>query len=665
MRYPSPGKRLFGISVPLGAIRTERGWRVGEYPDLVPFAGLCTELGAGLLQILPVNDTGSQSSPYSALSAFALHPLYIRVHDLPEAVAAPQALAELDAFAARAQPGERFPYGASLDAKLAALRAVYEARYAKIAADPALAAFIAERPWVKTYAVFKRLKSGYGEKAWNQWPAHRDPGADDIARLWDEPAARAEQLFHVWVQMTAARQFGDAAARVAEAGVALLGDIPILMNEDSADVWAGRRFFDAGNRAGAPPDMYSSSGQNWGFPIYDWEAMASDNYSFWRARVSEADRYYSAFRIDHVLGFFRIWALGAREETGSLGRFVPGARLDRAELEAIGFSAERLRWLSEPHISGDELRAAGGAPVDRAIALALDRIGGEDLYLFKPAIRGEADISALGDSLRGAASPESGPETVAGLVEFLKQRWRDRALLPLAGDGFAATWHYRDSRAWKSLSDSERQLLSGLLADKDIEAELGWEKRGRELLAMLKGASAMLPCAEDLGAVPDCVPKVLTELGIPGLRVPRWMRYWNEPGQPFKPLSEYQVLSACTPSVHDTSTLRAWWEEDDGRDAFVRAYCPEIGTAPETLDPKTAAVVMAALARAPSILFVPQLQDLLDLSAELRSTDPRADRINVPGTVGDCNWTWRMPLALELLDRAEAWKMLTKKTCRR
>ncbi len=610
----------------------------------MPFARLCSRLGAGLVQILPVNDTGSQSSPYSALSAFALHPLYIRVADLPESVNAPKALAALKAFAVEAAPGERFPYGASMDAKLAALRAVYDANSKTIAADKALAAFIAARPWVKTYAVFKRLKASYGEQAWSHWPERRDPTKADIEDLWNEPAAATEQLFHAWTQYRADEQFARAAKAVADLGLALLGDIPILMNEDSADVWADRAFFDATSRAGAPPDMYSSSGQNWGFPIYDWDEMAKSGYSFWHARIAEADRYYSAYRIDHVLGFFRIWALGNREETGSLGRYMPGHLVDLDELVALGFSADRVRWLSEPHVGGSEISP-------EVTVAAFDRIGNEDLFLFKRTVRGEADISALGLD-HGAAA-------------FLKERWRDRALLAVGGGRFAPTWLYRESRAWRSLSYDEKRSLEELFTKRAAEAELGWEQRGRELLSMLKNASNMLPCAEDLGAVPDCVPRVLEELGIPGLRVPRWMRHWNLPGQPFKLLSEYPKLSACTPSVHDTSTLRGWWELEDGRDEFAAAYCPTLKSAPSRLDAATESLVLKALAKAPSLLFVAQLQDLLDLSDTFRSADPRLDRVNVPGIVDGFNWTWRMAPLLETLDSDRVWVEHTRKVCER
>jgi 4-alpha-glucanotransferase len=635
MRYTAAGKRLFGIAIPLASIRTRDGWRVGEYPDLVPFARFCAVAGAGLVQILPVNDTGSQSSPYSALSAFALHPLYIRVKDLPEASNAPEAIVALELFAEMVVPGERFQYDACLKAKLSALRAVYDASRRKIASDPELHAFMGGNAWVKAYSVFKRLKSSHDERSWRDWPENRDPAGADIESLWNDSSAADEQLFHAWVQMRAAGQFSMAAREIAALGIVLLGDIPILINDDSADVWSKRSYFDASMRAGAPPDMYSATGQNWGFPIWDWNAMAADGYSFWKARIAAADSYYTAYRIDHVLGFFRIWALGDREETGSLGRFIPGPVMSEAELRAAGFAAERLRWLSEPHIPGTELRSAcaTGADADLAAAQALDRIGSEDLFLFKRIIRGEADIGALG--LGNAATA------------FLKSRWTDRALLAIEPGSYAPAWLYRQSRAWASLSEAERSAFRNLVDRASTKAELGWEIRGSTVLAMLESASKMLPCAEDLGAVPDCVPRVLGKLGIPGLRVPRWMRRWDEPGQPFKALETYGELSVCTPSVHDTSTLRDWWEHEDGRVPFAHAYCPDLQPIPDRLDAHSTLTVLKALAKAPSMLYVVPMQDVLDTAPHFMSEDTRADRINVPGSVDGFNWTWRMRPDLE------------------
>jgi 4-alpha-glucanotransferase len=587
---------------------------------------------------LPVNDTGGQSSPYFALSASALHPLYLRVQDLPEAAKAPHARAALDDFAGRATPGERFPYTEAVAVKDKALRAVFDASAKTIMADPGLGAFIEENPWVRPYALFKYLKEAQDQKAWMDWPTARDPDTADLATLWADPATAQERLYHAWVQMHCARQFAAAAKALAANGIVLLGDLPILMNVDSADVWADRRWFNLDMRAGAPPDMFSQLGQNWGFPTYNWQTLEQDGHAFWLNRIREADRYYSAFRIDHVLGFFRIWALHEREETGYLGRFMPGASLSREELHNNGFSDERLRWLSQPHIRGEQVRKAGGN-LGKA-ARSLEQLGGEDLYLFGPGIHGEKDIRSLG--------LDSATEN------HLLWAWRDRVLLPIQDDRFVPTWRFRNASAWHSLSDHERSCLERLASEKQAEEQPIWEQHGRTLLAMLAKASGMLPCAEDLGAVPPCVPRVMEELGVPGLRIPRWTRDWDHPGQPYIALADYPDLSVCTPSVHDTSTLRGWWENEGERQGFAAACCPEHQDK-EQLDPQTAWSVLSTLSTAASRLFVLQLQDLLDLAEVYRSASPDKDRINVPGIVDGFNWTWRMGPDTETLLADGTW----------
>ena len=362
MKYLAGERRLMGTAIPLASIKTRKGWRVGEYPDLLALGALCGKAGLRVLQLLPVNDTGGQSSPYFALSAFALHPLYLRVQDLTEASKSPEAIATLENFAAQAKPGERFPYREAVEVKDKALRAVFDASITTIMADPELAAFIEENPWVRTYALFKHLKQANDQKAWMDWQTARDPDTKDLVAMWANPATAKERMYHAWVQMHCARQFTKAANALAADGLVLLGDIPILMNVDSADVWAHRSWFNLDMRAGAPPDMFAELGQNWGFPTYNWQALEQDGHAFWLNRIHEADRYYSAFRIDHVLGFFRIWALHERDESGYLGRFMPGSSLTREELHNNGFSDERLRWLSQPHLRGEQIRSAGGDP---------------------------------------------------------------------------------------------------------------------------------------------------------------------------------------------------------------------------------------------------------------------------------------------------------------
>jgi 4-alpha-glucanotransferase len=637
MNYQHGTRRLAGVAMPLGAIKTSTGWRVGEYPDLIPFGTLCKAAGLSLIQLLPVNDTGGQSSPYFALSAFALHPIHLRAAALPEASAAPQTLAELDRFAALATLDERYPYHEALDVKIQALRTIFATAQASIRQNPGLADFIAEHPWVKDYAVYKYFKDRNQQRAWFEWPDMREPTRADLDRLWTAPDIHDDLIFHVWVQWRCSQQFLEAATSLADMGLVLLGDLPILMNEDSADVWASREWFDTDLRAGAAPDGEAWLGQNWGFPIYNWQRMAGDDYSFWLSRIREADHYYSAIRIDHVLGFFRIWALSRHDETGYLGHFVPGATISAEALHSAGFNQERLDWLSEPHITGEAWRTATGLAetVD-----PLRRIGQEDLYRFDPSVRGEQDIRAS--------------KLTATALSFLQGAWRDRTLLRIGPDRYVPTWRFRDSRAWSSLSAWEKTALEGLVkAQGDREQQL-WETQGRTLLDMLAKASPMLTCAEDLGAIPQCVPRVMDDLGILGLRIPRWTRHWDSPGQPYIALGELPEASICTPSVHDTSTLREWWENAAERQGFAQAYCPALaGTA--HLDPPAARTLLAALSTAKSRLFIMQLQDMLDLSQQQRSTDPAMDRINIPGRVDGFNWTWRMRPTAEALLADSTW----------
>jgi 4-alpha-glucanotransferase len=392
--------------------------------------------------------------------------------------------------------------------------------------------------------------------------------------------------------MRAAGQFRTAAEYLAGKGIALMGDIPILMNKDSADVWARRRIFRLDLAAGAPPDMYASMGQNWGFPVYDWEALERENYGFWTERLTESNKFYSCYRIDHVLGFFRIWSLPDRESTGVLGRFIPDVPIYRAELVALGFSPERIRWLSLPHVPTWRLvQAAGESAARGAASVALDRIGDEDLFLFKESIKGEKDIEAL-------------PSISPAARDCLLAAWRDRALFEYESGLFVSAWSYRSSTCWPTLSDREHEILESLFGKKAAEAEQLWAKTGKRLLGALSKAVPMLPCAEDLGSVPDCVPKVLEDLGILGLRVFRWTKQWREVGQPYIPIAEYPELSVACPSVHDSTSLRDWWEAEADRSgtwSFAAASLGrDLGICPDRLSTEQVGILLELIARSAS-----------------------------------------------------------------
>lgn len=641
MKYPHGTERIAGVLIPVAALRSSSSTGCGEFADLPELAQWCAATGQKIIQLLPVNDTGSQSSPYSALSAFALHPIYLRISDLPEyqTLSAPDRTAvdhRLSELRAAQEGAARFDYDAVLNEKLAILRIIYQAQRDAILADGALSAFLRRNGWVKAYAIFRTLKDRHQQKPWTEWPEHREINSATLEKLWKRASLRDETRFHTWLQMRAAEQFAAAADQLEQAGIALKGDIPILMNEDSVDAWYDRDIFRPNLRAGAPPDMFSELGQNWGFPIYNWERLAHRDYDWWRERLRHASRYYHAYRIDHVLGFFRIWTIPAGNWSGIPGFFWPQHGISREELQEHGFDEGRIRWLREPHLSGEELRTQVASSLEALQGPILHQLPGEDLFVFAPEVSGEQQLSKLD-------IPEAEKN-------WLLDQWRDRALVELPDGRFAATWTFRDCSRYAHLTEGEKDRFESLVAARGADSNELWADHGKTILSVMKATTDMLPCAEDLGVVPDVVPRVLGQLEILGLKIPRWAHYWDQPGQPLIPFHQYPELTVCAPSVHDTSTMRGWWEQESGREELWQEIGAE-GACPEQFTPEAARQVYRAVLKSTSRIVVFQLQDLLALASDLLDADPRQERVNVPGTYNDFNWTWRMPLTLEDLAR--------------
>lgn len=638
MQYPHGSSRVTGVLTPLAAISSRQSIGCGEFADLIPLGRWCASNGVGLIQLLPVNDTGGQSSPYSALSAFALHPIYCRISDLPEYAALTgkkerSALENAIAEARQTHGGRgRFKYESVLMDKLRLLRLVYDTSGAARRSITEIGAFIAANPWVKPYAAFRYLREKFGRAAWSQWPSHREGTPTQVAEIWSDTGATGELHWHCWVQMRLAGQLHSAAMALDALGVALKGDIPILMNEDSADVWANRTIFNTSLRAGAPPDMFSHLGQNWDFPIYDWAAQERDDFAWWRERLRVAAQFYHAYRIDHVLGFFRIWAIPQRNFSGIPGFFWPQRGLTREDLQEIGFDDGRIRWLAEPHLPGHRLREVLGESWSRIDEGVFEQIGNEDLYLFGPLIRGEMDIEHLGLNRER--------------TEYLLAQFRNRALIRLPDGTSAATWTFHSCDRFTQLFEDEKERFRGLVAQAAEASNELWAQRSRYLLRVMKESTSMLTCAEDLGVVPEAVPRVLAELEILSLYIPRWAHYWDQPRQPSIPLKDYRSQSVCAPSVHDTSTVRSWWEQESGRDVLWASLGGQ-GPAPERFVAATAQRVYRGLAGAASQVFILQIQDLLVFEPAWLHPDPTQERINVPGTFNDFNWTYRLPVDLE------------------
>ena len=625
MKFSGFSRYESGVILPVSALRSKKSFGIGEFADLPLLGEWCAATGLRFIQILPVNDTGTESSPYSALSAFALHPVYLRLENLPEFD--PSMKATLEKERSRLQGFSRIPFPQVVHLKEQFLFKIFSSQEKELCSSSELLSWVESNPWVLSYVAFRLEKHRHQGKAWTEWGI---PYAGDHAILEKIHRGDRELIFYSWVQKRLEDQFVQAAKELDRIGVCLKGDLPILMGDDSADVWAYPHLFHRNLRAGAPPDMFSQTGQNWGFPVYNWETLEAEGYRWLKERLQRADLFYHAFRIDHVLGFFRIWALPEKETSGVLGFYFPSSFFSKEDLMREGMDPGRIRWLSEPHIRGEEVRSFQGKIPSALLDALFQRIGSEDLYLFKQEI-GERFIEQH-------LSPGEGRDELLSL-------YRNRFFVETPY-GYAPSWYRDSARALGVLRPEERERLQSLVARYYRSSEIVWERVGEKLLQVLKETTGMLPCAEDLGVVPDCVPRVLGRLGILGLRIPRWSRRYKETGQPFIPPVEYPRLTVCASSVHDTSTLRQWWEEEEDRDAFWKALGYS-GSAPPSYTISTAEKVLKGIFETSSILAMVQLQDLFALSRTYRVKDPSEERINIPGTVSDRNWTYRLPFLLE------------------
>ena len=665
-------EKLNGIVVPLGALYSKDNPVIGEFPDLKIFADFCKSSGISLIQLLPVNDTGTQSSPYSGLSAFALHPIYIRIKDIPgfdQAYKSSKFKKTYDDFVKSNPYTHRYDYEKILNQKNDLLKQIFDiSETGKTGqADESLTKWIRSNPWVKTYAVYKNLKWNYMQASWKSWLENdQHKTEEEITALWNKKAFKKEHLFYAWVQMIADQQFSDAVAYVKSQKIKIKGDMPILMNEDSCDAWAYPQFFNQDLRAGSPADGENPTGQNWGFPTYNWKNLKQADYSWWKERLKVAAKYYDAYRLDHILGFYRIWAIPAGDVNALNGHTEPYAAIKRETLYELGFDDDRIRWLSQPHIPTGVIEDItwNHETAHKILAKFCTQLNNEELWLFSPSVKGSKTI------LDADISEFCHPDAVGRVKQALIDYWSNRTLLEIAKNKFVPLWTYSRSTSWQSLNDQEKSSLEKTFAEINEKNDKLWRKQADEIFTALTSSVKMTACGEDLGVSIACVPEVMKKHAILGLRVVRWSRKWAENGQPFVPFEDYEPLSVTTTSVHDSSTIRQWWQDEkDSVKAFVRANPKFFGieaeadknpenfelavttTASSPFSPKIAQALLEAASSSQSIWNISPLQDYLYLNQAYYLEDPSDERINIPGTVTKFNWTYRLPVCLEDLSK--------------
>jgi len=627
MHYGKISSYQTGVVVPLFSLRSKESVGIGEFLDLIPFGHWAKKCGLDLIQLLPVNDTGEEPSPYSARSAFALNPVYIRLQEIEGAM---EILEEEPA-----QHGKRFakhpriPYVEVTRYKRHALRTIFNKKKKDILADEHFKKWIDQNAWLRSYAEFCALKAENHEAAWKNWEKKDNIKESDI-------------IFQKWMQWVAEKQFLKAVHELNKLNIRLKGDIPILINEDSADAWHYPQFFSLDERAGAPPDMFCYSGQNWAFPTYKWDNLEKENFIWWRDRIKQAEKFYHAYRIDHVLGFFRIWVVPEQECTGILGHFVPSVPIYMNELLQAGVPRETVHYLISPNFGEEQLNNWFGSATEKAKQKYFEPLQGSyGRYTLRHEYHSERTIMSLDE------------EQV--IKDALLNAYWDRVFAPGSNDEVLwPYWYWYNAPVLLTLPEHEVNIIKNIMKINEAKQEDLWGKNGYKLLSVLSREADMLVCAEDLGAVPDCVPGILRDLGILALRVERWSRNWKQEGSPYIPLSEYPRLSVCTTSNHDSSTLIGLWNEQDFDKDLYWKHIGQSGKAPATLAAENVKPIIENLFNSNSLLAILPLQDFMALSQKFIPQDPDMDRVNIPGTVGAQNWSWRMPCLLEeLLEEAE------------
>lgn len=636
-------RKLAGTQVPVFSLRTRKSAGIGDFGDLKTMIDFVASTGQKVLQLLPINDTTithtwTDSYPYSCISVFAIHPQYADLHALPELKDA-KARAEAEKTRAELNALDKIDYEKVNDFKINYLRQIFNQEGGKMMKTAEYKAFFQDTElWLVPYAQYSYLRDKNGTADFNQWPDHQVWDEAERKALADpKTAAYKNVAFFYFVQFVLDRQMQEAHEHAKTKGVILKGDIPIGVNRNGCDVWTEPKYFNLNGQAGAPPDDFSANGQNWGFPTYNWFEMLKDDCQWWNRRFQNMARYFDAYRIDHVLGFFRIWEIPVHSVHGLLGQFAPALAMSREEIESYGLHFQEDRFI-RPFITDWVLDRVFHERAGEVKEKYLDRLD-DERYQMKP----EVDTQRKVEALFADATDE-------------KELWLRDGLYALISDVLfvrdhtnPGVFHPRISAQldfiYESLYDNDKAAFNRLYNDYFYRRNNQfWYQEAMKKLPKLVQATRMLVCAEDLGMVPNCVPWVMDELKILSLELQSMPK---DPSVKFGHLSRNPYRSVCTISSHDMPTLRMWWDENIQRtQEYYNTMLYRQGPAPHPLPGWLASDIISRHLTSPSMLCILSIQDWLATDEALRLPDADAERINIPANPKHY-WRYRMHLNIE------------------
>jgi 4-alpha-glucanotransferase len=644
--YPDPYWRGAGVAVPVFSLRSRQGLGVGEFNDLRLFADWASESGFKMIQILPINDTCSSqtwtdSYPYAAISVFALHPLYLHIESISgweksisfEEIA--KIKKELNSY-------EVVDYEKVLTHKLTITNRIFEDQWELLTRQPDYKSFYDEnKEWLEPYALFSFFRDKFQTVDFNLWGSYRIYNKKFLEDFLNREHEDFRKIaFFFFLQFHLDKQLSDASQYAKSKGVILKGDLPIGIFKHSTDAWITPDLFNMEGQAGAPPDPFSETGQNWGFPTYNWSEMARDGYKWWKNRMVLLAKYFGAYRIDHILGFFRIWEIPANQVDGLMGVFNPSIPLKLTDFEAWGISFDERRFC-QPYLPFVLLKSLFGPDTKEVINTFFEELE-SSFFRFKSSLSCQKDLETFLSTSEGTQYLRHKHSLFQLICEvlFIRDKQIPHAYHPRI--------HLMDTRSFKDLNIELRDSIQKIhdYYFYQMQEEF-WRQKALEKLPAIKESTNMLICGEDLGMVPACVSGVMRTLGILSLEIQRMSK---NPMTEFLQEKDIPFLSVVSPSTHDMAPIRAWWEETD-RAQIQRFYEYELGgsgEAPRSCTPDLVEKVFNLHLNWPSLWAVFPIQDILGMEPALLNPNPAMERINVPANPKNY-WQYRVHLPLEQL----------------
>lgn len=632
-----------GLVIPIFSLRTKDSFGVGDFGDVKKMIDWVAMTGQRVLQILPINDTTithtwTDSYPYNSISIYAFHPQYVCLSALPslkdkkKASMYEKQRQELNGLS-------QIDYEAVNNVKRAYLRDLFEQEGEALMETAGFVDYYQQNEyWLVPYAAFSVLRDQNGTPDFRQWKTNSVYDEKKIKQFCKkESKAYNDVRFYYYVQYLLHVQLQEASTYAHQKGVVIKGDIPIGISRNSVEAWVEPYYFNMNGQAGAPPDAFSVNGQNWGFPTYNWDAMIEDGCQWWLRRFRKMAEYFDAYRIDHVLGFFRIWEIPLDSVHGLLGQFSPAMPMYPAEIESYGLWF-REDFFTRPYITDWIVNEIFGVYAQEVLSTYLIHVEA-NIFELKPEYDTQRKVEKV---FSGKMDDKSillrdGLYSLISNVLFVRDRKDPH--------GFHPRISAQNDYLFRVLPDDQKEAFMHLYNEYYYRRhDQFWYTEAMKKLPVLTEATRMLVCAEDLGMVPNCVPWVMDNLRILTLEIQSMPK---NPKYTFGHLEENPYRSVATISTHDMSTLRGWWEEDwEVTQKYFNEALQKDGPAPHPMPDWLAEEVVSRHLFCPSMLTLLSLQDWLSIDAETRYPNPDAERINVPANPRHY-WRYRMHLTVE------------------